>query len=90
MHFYVWTEPLHQAYQPGFSNYDDNIIHGFATSDNLNPQAVRKFIDVTYENFKRSVGEDFGATLEGGFSDIPVYHWNYANSSPLNSMDGWI
>lgn len=82
MHFYLWTEPLHQAHQPGFSNYDDNIIHGFATSDNLNPKAVRKFIDVTYENFKSAVGEDFGATLEGGFSDIPVYHWNYATPHP--------
>lgn len=82
LHCYIWTEPLHQAHQPGFSNYDDNIIHGFASSDNLNPDAARKFIDVTYENFKSAVGEEFGKTLLGGFSDIPVSNWNYATPHP--------
>lgn len=82
MHFYIWTEPLHQGSQPGFSNYDDNIIHGFASSDNMNPEAVKKFIDVTYGSFKDAVGEEFGSTLMGGFSDIPVNNWNYATPHP--------
>ncbi|MDR1238206.1 MAG: hypothetical protein LBK28_08185, partial [Propionibacteriaceae bacterium] len=81
-HFYVWTEPLHQGHQPGFSNYDDNIIHGFASSDNLNPDSVRRFIEVTYGSFEKAVGNEFGQTLKGGFSDIPVYHWNYASPHP--------
>lgn len=81
-HFYLWTEPLHQGHQPGFSNYDDNIIHGFASSDNLNPAAAAKFIEVTYENFEKAVGDEFGETLKGGFSDIPVYNWNYASPHP--------
>ena len=82
MHFYIWTEPLHQGSQPGFSNYDDNIIHGFASSDNMNPEAVKKFIDVTYGSFKDTVGDEFGKTLVGGFSDIPVNNWNYATPHP--------
>jgi hypothetical protein len=82
MHFYIYTEPLHQGNQPGFSNYDDNIIHGFASSDNLNPNAVKKFIDVTYGSFKDKVGDEFGNTVMGGFSDIPVNNWNYATPHP--------
>lgn len=82
MHFYLYTEPLHQGSQPGFSNYDDNIIHGFASSDNLNPDAAKKFIDVTYGSFKNAVGGEFGKTVMGGFSDIPVNNWNYATPHP--------
>ncbi len=82
MHFYLWTESCNQTHQPGFSNYDDNIIHGFPSSDNLNPEAVRKFIDVTYGSYEEAVGEEFGSTLLGGFSDIPVNNWNYATPHP--------
>ena len=82
MHFYLWTESCNQTHQPGFSNYDDNIIHGFPSSDNLNPDACRKFIDVTYENYKNYVGDEFGTTLMGGFSDIPCSNWNYATPHP--------
>lgn len=82
MHFYLWTESCNQTHQPGFSNYDDNIIHGFPSSDNLNPDAVKKFIDVTYGSYKNAVGEEFGKTLMGGFSDIPCSNWNYAAPHP--------
>lgn len=82
MHFYLWTESCSQTHQPGFSNYDDNIIHGFPSSDNLNPDAAKKFIDVTYGSYKEAVGEEFGKTLMGGFSDIPCSNWNYATPHP--------
>jgi hypothetical protein len=80
LHFYVFTENLHQSNEPGFD--DDNTMHGFATSDNMNPKAVRRFIDVTYGSFYKAVGKDFGTTLLGGFSDMPVYNWNYGNPHP--------
>ncbi|MDY3250960.1 MAG: glycosyl hydrolase [Candidatus Choladocola sp.] len=82
MHFYLWTESCNQTHQPGFSNYDDNIIHGFPSSDNLNPDAAKKFIDVTYGSYKKAVGDEFGKTLMGGFSDIPCSNWNYATPHP--------
>lgn len=80
LHFYLFTENLHQSNEPGFD--DDNTMHGFATSDNMNPEAVRRFIDVTYGAFEKAVGGEFGTTLIGGFSDMPVYNWNYGNPHP--------
>jgi len=37
--------------------------------DHLNPRAVRTFLDLCHEKYKRYVGDYFGATLKGFFSD---------------------
>lgn len=42
-----------------------------AYSDNLNPDAVKEFIECTYEAYKREVGEEFGKTVPGIFTDEP-------------------
>jgi len=42
-----------------------------APSDNLNPAAVRSFLDTTYEVYKKHVGEEFGKTIPGIFTDEP-------------------
>src|SRR5690554_2685086 len=39
--------------------------------DNLNPEAVKTFINLTYETYKKTVGEEFGRTVPGIFSDEP-------------------
>jgi len=44
-----------------------------AYSDNLNPDAVRAFIDSTYEVYKKEVGEEFGKTIPGIFTDEPNF-----------------
>lgn len=81
LHFYLFTEPLHAHYEPGF--FDDCVVHGFPSADNLNPRAVQRYIDVTYERFRETVGEErFGTTLMGGFSDMPTYNWNYSTPHP--------
>lgn len=81
LHFYRFTEPLHAHYEPGF--FDDCVVHGFPSSDNLNPQAVQRYIEITYERFRNTVGEKlFGSTLMGGFSDMPTYNWNYSTPHP--------
>ena len=40
-------------------------------SDNLNPDAVAAFIDITYEAYRREVGSDFGGAVPGIFTDEP-------------------
>lgn len=42
-----------------------------AYSDNLNPDAVEAFITSTYEKYKSEVGEEFGKTIPGIFTDEP-------------------
>lgn len=45
-----------------------------APPDNLNPDTVRSFLDITYEAYKREVGDHFGTTIQGVFTDEPSVH----------------
>ena len=45
--------------------------------DLLNPDATKKFIEVTHEAYRKRVGKDFGKTVRGIFTDEPAI--NYAN-----------
>ena len=40
--------------------------------DSLNPEAVRQFIDITYEGYRKALGQWFGTTIAGIFDDEPV------------------
>jgi len=42
-----------------------------AYADNLNPDAVAAFIDITYEAYRREVGAEFGKAVPGIFTDEP-------------------
>ncbi len=42
-----------------------------APADNLNPDAVAAFIDITYEAYADEVGDAFGETVPGIFTDEP-------------------
>lgn len=42
-----------------------------APPDNLNPDCTRKFIQETHEKYKAAVGEEFGKTIPGIFTDEP-------------------
>jgi len=42
-----------------------------AYADNLNPDAVAAFIDITYEAYAREIGEEFGKAVPGIFTDEP-------------------
>lgn len=44
-----------------------------AYSNNLDPQSVRRFIEVTYEAYYREVGEEFGKTIPAIFTDEPQF-----------------
>lgn len=42
-----------------------------AYADNLNPDAVAAFAEITYETYRRQVGDDFGGAVPGIFTDEP-------------------
>ena len=46
-----------------------------APADNLNPEAVKAFIQITHEAYKREIGEHFGKAVPGVFTDEPnIFH----------------
>ena len=49
-----------------------------APPDNLNPDCVKKFIELTHEKYKAAVGEEFGKTIPGIFTDEPSLHDRHA------------
>jgi len=46
-------------------------VHDYV--DLLKPQVVDKFIELTHEAYRRRVGEEFGRTIPGIFTDEPNY-----------------
>ncbi len=41
--------------------------------DTLNPEAVRRFVEVTHEGYKKAVGESFGGVIPAIFTDEPQF-----------------
>ena len=41
--------------------------------DTLNPAAIRRFVDVTHEAYRRAVGDDFGCSIPAIFTDEPQF-----------------
>ncbi|MGO4541992.1 glycosyl hydrolase [Paenibacillus sp. 2TAB19] len=46
--------------------------HGDTYTDLMNPETVRLFIEKNYEPYKKAVGEEFGKTVPGIFTDEPT------------------
>jgi len=59
--FRVELEPLNSWY------------NGYTYLDTLNPAAVREFIRVTHEAYRRRIGPQFGRRVPGIFTDEPNY-----------------
>ena len=43
--------------------------------DYLDPDAVRKFVELTYEKYYQTFPEHFGKTIDSAFYDEPTFHW---------------
>lgn len=43
--------------------------------DTLNPESTRRFLELTHERYKQSVGEHFGTTVPGFYTDEPAMHY---------------
>jgi hypothetical protein len=55
--------------------------------DNLNPECVREFLRETHEKYKAAVGDMFGETVPGIFTDEPSLHDSHAF---FGNSRGWI
>jgi len=55
--------------------------------DNLNPQSVKRFIEITHEAYKAKIGDEFGKTVKGIFTDEPGLHDTHTVFTPNR---GWI
>lgn len=58
-----------------------------APPDQLNPDAVKCFIGTTHEAYKREVGDRFGSTVRGIFTDEPSVHDRHCRFTPGR---GWV
>jgi hypothetical protein len=43
--------------------------------DYLDPEAVTKYVSLTYERYYRRFPEHFGRTIDSAFYDEPTFHW---------------
>jgi hypothetical protein len=43
--------------------------------DALNPESTNRFLELTHEGYKRTVGEQFGKTVPGFYTDEPAMHY---------------
>ena len=59
---------FHCCVQPRSSWYN-----GESYLDTMNPEAVKKFVEVTHEAYRKEIGEEFGKSVPGIFTDEPNY-----------------
>ena len=52
---------------------DNGWHNGQAYVDTLSKEAMKKFIDITYEAYKKSVGDSFGKSVPAIFTDEPQF-----------------
>lgn len=64
-------------------------FNGEAPPDNLNPACVRAFIKETHEKYKEEVGEFFGTTILGIFTDEPSLNDRHAYFGETKSWIPW-
>ena len=51
----------------------DSWYNGQTYVDTLNPDAIRRFIEVTHEQYKKAVGDEFDKTVPAIFTDEPQF-----------------
>ncbi|MDR1301607.1 MAG: hypothetical protein LBK43_03950 [Treponema sp.] len=54
--------------------------------DTLNPAAVKRFVEVTHEAYKKAVGVDFGSLIPSIFADEPMF--SYETALPFPETEG--
>ncbi len=57
-------------------------FNGYCYVDLMNPEAVKAFLECTHEEYKKHVGEYFGNTIPGVFTDEPCYLFGGGDAVP--------
>ncbi|MBQ8232336.1 MAG: hypothetical protein IJZ34_10490 [Lachnospiraceae bacterium] len=55
--------------------------------DTLNKNAIDRFIDITYESYRRSISQEFGSSVPAVFTDEPQFTRKSTLSFPLSKAD---
>ena len=55
--------------------------------DTLNPEAVKRFLDVTHEKYNEWVGKDFGGAVPAVFTDEPMHAHRHGMASAFADDD---
>ncbi|WP_339318898.1 glycosyl hydrolase [Paenibacillus sp. FSL R10-2734] len=63
--------------------------HGDTYTDNLNPESIRLFLQSTHELYKKEIGEEFGKTVPGIFTDEPTFGGYGENSASTLVWLSW-
>lgn len=67
-------EPQGTKWYALLSVYGTNSWHNDQSyADTLNSEAIKRFVEVTHERYKESVGEEFGKTVPAIFTDEPQF-----------------
>lgn len=77
LHFYIRVE------EP------TSWFNGSAYIDTLSHEAMREFIKVTHEKYKQEVGNKFGKSVPGIFTDEPYFQQRYRRVAPNKVESPW-
>lgn len=69
---------------------DNDGFNGQSYVDTLSPEAIKKFISVTHEKYKKAVGDEFGKTINTIFTDEPQFTAKVPLPSAKSDKDGVI
>lgn len=61
--------------------------NGQSYADTLNPEAIKKFIEVTHEKYKAEMGEEFDKTIPAIFTDEPQFTRKRVLNNSFDKMD---
>ncbi len=61
---------------------DNGWYNGAAYLDTMDPEAVRAFVEHTYEGYRKAVGREFGKAVPGIFTDEPNYCHQWTGGIP--------
>ncbi len=75
---------FHVVVMPNSSWYN-----GYTYLDTMNHAAVRRFIQVTHEAYRRANGRHFGKTIPGIFTDEPNHGWPMVTEIPRAAGDSF-
>jgi hypothetical protein len=67
----LWLE------QQRLVNYHPDLEPENRYVDMLNPEATRRFIEITHESYAKRFGADFGGLIRGIFNDEPGFYNNF-------------
>ncbi len=80
--FFYFSEYNMQLCPSGTGRFGSDVTLGYI--DMFNPDAVGKFIEMTHERYKQFIGDEFGKTVRGVFTDEPttLRHFDLSIAGP--------